>query len=302
MYSSPLKPKTVERVWKMMGPRARGEHPTLSGISVFRFNMKDVGFVTKREYFLAIQKGHMDRIFGCNLGSNSMEREERIRIVGERFWNFALHRGGYVGHNDEGYITMADGSTQRPICHLRHVFPQCNDPNGQVLKLGFHLACVHPRMQVMKADWLAQFGPARGLPEESSDEESTDEESSDEESTDEDSTDEDSSEEEEQKPKQPARAVQSSIVKKKLPTVADSKRSVFEAVVEGLRAFREDIRRRHLSDATLFSEGTVIGPVVEGYVLFVKKRSTAGFHVDFYMKPPGGRVLRSVPELQKSLA
>lgn len=88
-----------------------------------------------------------------------------------------------------------------------------------------------------------------------------------------------------------------------LPVIVDeAKRNIFDKVVGALRLFRQDIYRRHLIEESLFANGQILGPVVEGYELLVRKRSVESFHVDFYIKPPRGTILRSVPDLYRSLA
>ena len=303
----PLDHRTVEKVWQDMSQniplKAGGKHHTISGISTVHFDMRHVGVLYKREFYRALTKGYLDSIFGCNLGEDQGEREYRVRLLGKRFWDFALCRGGFTGSNkNDGWIQLADKSWKRPCDFLRSCLPDYS-LSGQILKLGFHRACVHPTFQRIREEWVSTYGPAY------QDETSSSYDSSD-------SCDScDSSDDEVLKivsTKHVVTKVQTTINSKKR-TLAESlepptkkpsvpvvdRAQAFEDIVSSLHHFKHTIRSRNRVDNSLFAEGTVFGPVVRGYKLFVKKRKVGENALDFYIAPPQGSTLRSVVDLKR---
>lgn len=291
----------------MMAKTHPGHYPTDSGISPDKPNMKHAGFVNPREFYLALKEGLLDYIFACHLGSTSDQKEHLARLLGQKLWEFAIVRAGRrPTTSSEGFITMTDGTVLQPSQHMRLVFPECANPNGYILKLGFYNACFHPFFQKWREEWVETYGLSPQLCDDSSDESDGEDES------------EDESDGEDQRsfakrPKGPrGETVEEGVVKKKravvhptsLATPAENK-ATFDTVVEALRVFQKDVHRRS-GDDSLFVDDQVVGPSVEGYLLFGIRRSvqrdSGSVKVDFYMKPPKGAVLRSVPELKRSLA
>ena len=261
----PLDHRIAEQVWQEMSRqlpmKAGGKHQTISGISTVQFDIRHVGVLYKREFYRALTKGYLDPIFGCNLGEDQGTREHRVRLLGKRFWDFALCRGGFPGSNKkDGWIQMIDKSWRRPCDLLRHCLPG-HSLNGQILKLGFHRACVHPTFQRIREEWVIAYGPA------------CEEESS---------SDYDSSDDE--------------LLQDVFPKIVITKPVCrIDHVVKGLTQFKTEIKKQH----KLHPGAVVHGPIVDGFKFWAKVRTSKPKRLDFFITPPNGGRLRSEAELRR---
>ena len=309
--------RAVDSVWKRVAKRHGGEHASISGAlhEAGKYNIRDLGWTTMREFYRGLMTGQLNDIFGCDLRvQHSGKSEELIRQRGSWFWLEGIQ---HQMARPQGIVITSDGGTRRPHDGLVTILGESYQKESQMLKIGFHRLCQSDLLLKKREQWKREDMQEVGRESDASTTEPSAtsvvgqptvdvvvgipvaksvptavEKPAEKPTVAAPPQANDCPKPFAYRPAQPKDSSKCARVRRRPKIPGDPLEGSFHReLVEAWRDFKHQARTGNRDE--MFVEGVALGPTMDGYKMTGKKRKTGNDTVDFYIVANDGTLLRS---------